>query len=526
MRAARQAAREGFLERATRVVQLRPEGRGACGAPAASGLSCVLGGLLLGFAAGGSEAAEWRLVPTLSLEQAFTDNARLSRPGTEEADALTTVTPSLRLTGESGRLNVNLNAALSVIRYWDNSELDNDQQNLSYSGSAEVVRDLFFIDTRAAISEQTVDNRGPISVIDQATPEANRTSVKTYSISPYLRNRFGRFAESELRYTFSQVFSGALSDTTSNRISESLRSGDDFSRLRWVANASISEREASGQPTTNTLFGTARDSKEYLATFAPEYALNRFVTLLGMLGYEKIEDPTLANEPDGPIGNLGVRVRPGPRAVVSGLVNYRFEETYVTGEGSYLLGPETQIDVSYTRGIRTSQSLFEEQLTFLAADEEGQFIDARNESPFRLGDPSFNLSGQAFTQKRFDVRLRSTLPRDTIVLNAFHETRESDQADRGLPTQTVLGASASWLRQLTPTMDFSLDLRVTDTDFGDGGIGGGRQDQYYLGRTSLRMLLSDTFSVSFNYDVAVRESTSSASDLQENVVSVTARKTF
>ena len=77
-----------------------------------------------------------------------------------------------------------------------------------------LVDNLFFLDGRAAISQQNISLSGP-QAADNVNVTGNRTEVKTYSVSPYLRHSFGNFASSELRYTHSGVSTGvgALSDS-------------------------------------------------------------------------------------------------------------------------------------------------------------------------------------------------------------------------------------------------------------------------------------------------------------------------
>ena len=86
-----------------------------------------------------------------------------------------------------------------------------------------------------------------------------------------------------------------------------------------------------------------------------------------------------------------MRVSPGPRSVLEVLYNHRFDSDFVTGNASYLIDTDSRIDASYTEQIETSQSSFLENLGFLRRDEFGNFIDARTERLFRLGDDNFGV---------------------------------------------------------------------------------------------------------------------------------------
>lgn len=290
-------------------------------------------------------AAEWTITPTVGVKQSFTDNAAAAPRGQEKSDTFTTVTPGVWITGVGDRLKLDLDYAYYRSFYFDNSELNNSHHSLLGGGTAELIPELLFFDARGAIFQQTINPTGVQSAsTDNPTPASNSRSVKAYSLSPYLHNRFSSFAESELRYEFAQTLQGSGAGTaTTHRISETLNSGDDFTTIKWTTLLDASETKGSGSsaaPTVTAPFGgPAGDSSRRLALFSPEYAFNRYLIFLSALGYEKIDDPTLTNSPDGIIGNAGVRVNPGPRSTFRVLWNHRYESNYITGDASYLIGP-------------------------------------------------------------------------------------------------------------------------------------------------------------------------------------------
>ena len=82
-----------------------------------------------------------------------------------------------------------------------------------------------------------------------------------------MRNHIGDFADSEFRYTFNQVFTGGsstgspgqtnqLSNATSNRLTETLVSGNQFTRLLWTVVADADYiRESIVNPNAHVLQG-------------------------------------------------------------------------------------------------------------------------------------------------------------------------------------------------------------------------------------------------------------------------------
>lgn len=479
-------------------------------------------------------AAEWIITPSVTLRQSFTDNARHAPKGDEEADTFTSLTPAISISGYGDRLNLNLDYAVTGRHYFSNDDLDDISHSLLGSGTVEIIDELFFLDARAAIFQALLDPTGSQSAgVTQAPGQAplsendsNTTTIKTYSLSPYLRNRFGSFADSELRYSFNQTDSDAGA-TMTNSVSAALNSGPDFTRLRWVAQAIASDTEADNDGTDPTAVafagGPARDSSRQLATLTPEYALNRLLSLLGSVGYERIEDETLRDEPNGIIGNAGVRVNPGPRSTFRVLWNHRYNSNYFTGDGSYLIGPTSRIDFAYTRDIQ-SGSEYADRLSYLGTDEYGNFIDLRTAQMYRFDSQSVGFTNAAYLEERYSLRFTTQLDRDSISAELYRTIRESQNV---LATQTTNGVDLLWQRPLAPLLSFNFGLSFADTEYEEIAAGNDpRQDQTVRGGPGLSYSLSETVSGTLNYDFIYRFSNAANGDQRENIVTVGLRKIF
>lgn len=475
-------------------------------------------------------AAEWIVTPSIGVRQAVTDNANRAPPGRMKADTFTSVTPGVSIQGNGDRLNLTLDYYVTRSQYFDNTELSNTSQSLLGGGTAELIEELLYLDARAAIFQQTVDPTGAQSAsADSNGSNQNARTVRTYSVSPYLRNRLGGFAASELRYSFDQTRQGSAGTSTSNSISETLTSGDDFTRLRWQTDLQASESKASNTnntaPGINDPFGgPPRDTSKRLAVFSPEYAVNRYLVLLSGVGYEKIEDPTLNDEPDGLIGNAGIRVNPGPRTTFRVLWNHRYNANYWTGDASYLIGPSSRIDIAHTRDLNTSSSLYSENLSYLGTDQYGNFIDTRSLTTFRLDNQAFGLSNAAFLQKRTSLRYTTELQRDSLSAELYQEKRESQSS---LANQTTKGVDLSWTRSVSDVLSFNLGLTYTDSEFSRVSAGNEpREDQTVRGGPGLSYSFNETLTGTLNYDFLYRFSNAAGGDLRENIVTVGMRKKF
>jgi uncharacterized protein (PEP-CTERM system associated) len=278
-----------------------------------------------------------------------------------------------------------------------------------------------------------------------------------------MKNHLGDFADSEFRYTFSQVIpisssgnsaspGNQLTQLTANRLTETLVSGSQFSRLLWTA-------IADGENTTNV---GGPNTFSRLLQANGEYRLDRQVGLLASVGYERISDPTFfpEPEPDGPIGSIGIKYTPSPRTSLVLNLNHRYNLNFVTGSGSYLISPQSQVRALYTDQVyTTSQALFANNLSFLTTDEFGNFIDSRTEQLFSLSNSSFGIQADAFRQREFFMGFHTVRGRNTFDLGAYWQERNVFQTGEN---DTAYGGSAGWTRVLTPNANISLSARYAD----------------------------------------------------------------
>src|SRR5262249_30066320 len=151
-------------------------------------------------------AGEWLITPGLEVDGSFTSNARLDPPGRENWDFIANVEPSISVQGRGDRLIFDLDASIKLLGYARDRSLSTILPSLQESNTTEVVPDLLFLDTRGYVSQQP-KNTGDAVSGSQFTGQQGGATVATMIVSPYLRNHFGDFADSQLRYTFSEVLS-------------------------------------------------------------------------------------------------------------------------------------------------------------------------------------------------------------------------------------------------------------------------------------------------------------------------------
>lgn len=468
---------------------------------------------------------EWSITPSIEVQQGFTDNARHERPSQQKSDFFAVVTPGVQIIHLGDRLNFNLDYAVSRYQYYDVESESSFRHNFREIGTLEILRDSVFFDLRSSVSRIDLTPAGEISALP-STDSSNQATVINVTASPYWRINFGGWVQSELRYglQYTHFSRGGLQDTRTNRLTERLTSGHEFTRFLWGLTLDASETDRSdpngGSARTRSFVGRNSDSSTRLAALNTEYVINQYISALADVGYDRINDNTLDDEIDSPFGDGGFAIRPGPRTSLRLVYGRRYEREYWNGQAQYLFGAKSRAIVTYTQTVQTSASVLDENLSYLGADEFGNLIDRRNAERLQIYDTNFNLTNNAFRRNRLDGRIQTALGRNTISLTGFDERRETDAIDT---IQRSRGGAINFLRPITPVTRISSTLRYSNINYDTRDD---RKDDIYSASFTLAHDLTETLTGTLSYTHLNRDSTESRSDLRENVVLIGLRKTF
>lgn len=133
------------------------------------------------------------LTPTLSITQTLTDGYRGQATAVAEgrrAEAITTVSPGLRLVSRSGRLQGSFDYSLGAVVHARDSEANDLQHRLAASGRVEIVQGHLDVNAAASIARQPTSAFGAQSV-DGTLTDLNQSEVRTLSLQPVLRGVLG-----------------------------------------------------------------------------------------------------------------------------------------------------------------------------------------------------------------------------------------------------------------------------------------------------------------------------------------------
>lgn len=187
------------------------------------------------------------ITPTFSATQEFTDNRNLSATN-READAITTLSPGVRWSSRSGRLQGSLDYSLSANFYARDSSDNSLDNRLSADLSAELVEQHVFFDANAYISQQSLSAFG---LQGDSSTNANSTEYGSLTLSPSVKGRpFGLVDfVARLNSTYSGSLDGNSGDASSQELLLSI--GESLGAIGWsvVASRSYSDYEG-GRATT------------------------------------------------------------------------------------------------------------------------------------------------------------------------------------------------------------------------------------------------------------------------------------
>jgi uncharacterized protein (PEP-CTERM system associated) len=189
------------------------------------------------------------IVPSFRVQETVTSNRDLSATQ-PKSDAITQVSPGVRVSSRGGRVQGSLSYSLNVLMHAREPHRTTTQNALNAALKAEAVPNLAYLDASATVSQNTVSAFGTQS---QGTGlvNANSTEVATASVSPSLRGKLGGFADVSARLNWTASHSASTSAGDSRSHGGDLGIGGRQGLFGWGLNASrqINDSKAASKTT-------------------------------------------------------------------------------------------------------------------------------------------------------------------------------------------------------------------------------------------------------------------------------------
>lgn len=477
-------------------------------------------------------AADWKFVPNVTVTETLTDNVKLAPRGSEEGDLVTQVAPGFELRTDGPQLKARVNYALQATLYATSDTASNVSNLLNATATATLIRDLLYVDAKAGISQQSISLFGAQS-FNNVNANGNRTDVRTYSISPYLVNRFGSFATSQLRYTHEAVSSASalLSSTNTDRLNAQLNSGPRYIRTTWGLQAS----------TAKTTYNNLQSVDQSQASANVGYLIVPTLRLTATGGYEKNTYFTVGDKPEGAFYNAGFVWTPSSRTSITATAGRRyFGQTYFLAANHR--ARNTVFSINYNDEITSTQGQFEaagrintsSQLDQLYSPQiadaatRQQFVDALIRQfglPASLAVPVNSFTNQYFRQKGLQASVAVTGSGSALIATLFDTRR--------IPLSGLqFGTQDDNTKQLGGSLSGTLQLGGRSSAFSSATLSRNtalttnRHDTYSL----LRVGMNTTFRPKLTGSIEARHSQQSSDffggDVRENAITASVLMQF
>lgn len=294
--------------------------------------------------------AEWTVTPVVQLRESYSDNVGNVADEQAHGSFVSEAAPSLSVAGISPRLKFNASAEWRKYAYsnTDTPNVRNSDRRYQMTAEAIAVKELLYVDASAGGSRQAVSAFGPVP--NNSYTANNGTNIRTWSISPYLRHRFGATATMTARLARDSVEGGSgagFGNSLASTRAIDLVSGPAFTDLGW--NVHYSHQDMSAQRTGNT------STENSLAGL--QYRVASHLSLTSTVGYDKYEYRALSENTGGPSWSGGFIWQPSTRTKVQASFGHR----YFGKTGSFDASYRTQRSIwalTYADLVTTTRSQF------------------------------------------------------------------------------------------------------------------------------------------------------------------------
>jgi uncharacterized protein (PEP-CTERM system associated) len=413
----------------------------------------------------------WFIVPSMEVVETYTDNVALAPDNRKESDFITSLSPALRIDGNTARARLNLNYRRQQLFYAGGSQRNTGLNFLNALGRLEAIENRVYVEAGGSITQQAISAFGAQPTSSENT-NSNRAETSSFFLSPYARGRIGSAAEYEARYRATTTRSSAsiLAGSQTSEFSGALKSSSQLATIGWTLDANRHTTRFEGRRSLEL----ARTGGSLIYHYDPELVFS----LLG--GLESNNYASQSTESRGTYG-IGFDWAPSPRTRATGTAEKRFfgdshdlSVSHRTPRSSWqythsraatvvpdqlgLARPGTAYDLLFD----ALASRFPDPL--LRAQEVERQL-RQNGIPANLaGDNSF-LTSQAFVQRIQQASVGLLGVRDTIIFTASSARRESLGGGGGavgdfaassvIDTRSV---TATWAHRLSPLSSVNLLL--------------------------------------------------------------------
>ncbi|SJM94117.1 conserved hypothetical protein [Crenothrix polyspora] len=183
-----------------------------------------------------SWAKNWHVVPSLQWQEIYSDNINLAASGKAKNGFVTQLSPAANIIWQVGKSSLNLRYNMQNLY---NAHGDGDYSlahQLQFSAHNVLLKNRFFVDSRASIGQQNISNTRLIADNISGNKD-DTTTMRSFGVSPTWLVHLGNYVNGSVRVNADTFSSGATTLSNSETVAEmiQLNSGSQFKRLQWSA---------------------------------------------------------------------------------------------------------------------------------------------------------------------------------------------------------------------------------------------------------------------------------------------------
>ncbi|SJM95103.1 conserved hypothetical protein [Crenothrix polyspora] len=194
-------------------------------------------------------AHNWRLTPSIQLQEIYSDNINLASADKAKSALVTSLSPAALIIWRVGKSSLNLRYTMqNLYNAQGNGDVTVFHQ-LQFNAHNVLSQNRLFVDSRSSIGQQNISN----TRLASDNLSGRTTTVTTFGISPTWLPHFGNYANGTVRVNADTFSSGANTSATgglsdSETVSEIVQfnSGSKFKRIRWSAGFNNSQTYRTG----------------------------------------------------------------------------------------------------------------------------------------------------------------------------------------------------------------------------------------------------------------------------------------
>lgn len=399
-------------------------------------------------------AVEWDWQRSAGAQVTFSDNADLDPDGQEEEAAIFRTDIGTNLRGTGRRLTLAADTSLGLLRQTNRDSFDVDHR-LRSLGSFELVPDRLGVDGSLFSTRELASSTARETGNTAGSDLDSRVTVTSASISPYWQQRYGRWAQSLVRYRHTEVIAGGDSNNSRNDgIELQLAAGDELQPWRPAVSAEWqnNNEEANAGLTEN-------DLTRYSIAFTNQLGLSRRYALTASVGYDEVDAPSQNRDLSGISWSVGAIGRPGPRTSFEFSVGQRYNDLAINGSADYAVTPRLSLRLSASHSLASGlQQVVTDRNLITVDPDTGELITPSGTPAGFVGG---DLDNELALRQDVQLSLVGDYGRNRILLGSLASRRDLDMGE-----EQTAQLRATFTRQLSPRMFASVGgfYRFTDAE--------------------------------------------------------------